>query len=346
MSTKQGEQWSWHDVRAWGIEGKGWNKTGRYFDRLPAKAQGKVPPLVWQMSHAPTGMSVLFESDATTIQARWRLTEKTLNEPNMSRAAYSGLDLYTREKGHWRWVGAAHTFTGPRAQATLVAGMAPGWREYQLYLPNRNPVQRLEIGVPPGTQFRPVAPRAAKPIVYYGSSIVHGAYSSRPGLVHPAILGRWLDRPVINLGFSGQAKMDLSVAELLCELDAAVYVIDALPNMDTALVRERALPFLRVLAERRPGTPVVLVDCPFVGHWIIPGAVQAHQEKAQVLRRAWQTCKRAGCTHWQFVGGLQVFGADREGALDGIHPNDLGYMRLAEALAPALRRACRQADGG
>ena len=28
----------WHNVEDWGIEGKGWNDTSRYFDRLPSKA--------------------------------------------------------------------------------------------------------------------------------------------------------------------------------------------------------------------------------------------------------------------------------------------------------------------
>ena len=55
------------------------------------------------------------------------------------------------------------------------------------------------------------APReasAAKPILFYGTSITHGACASRPGMVHTAILGRHLDRPVINLGFSGNGRME------------------------------------------------------------------------------------------------------------------------------------------
>ena len=34
---------AWYDVQDWGVEGKGWADTERYFDRLPAKAEGVVP---------------------------------------------------------------------------------------------------------------------------------------------------------------------------------------------------------------------------------------------------------------------------------------------------------------
>ncbi len=44
-----------------------------------------------------------------------------------------------------------------------------------------------------------------------------GGCASRPGTCHPALLGRMLDYPVINLGFSGNGKMEGEVAELLAE---------------------------------------------------------------------------------------------------------------------------------
>ena len=33
---------AWYDVSQWGVEGKGWANTARYYDRLPAKAEGVV----------------------------------------------------------------------------------------------------------------------------------------------------------------------------------------------------------------------------------------------------------------------------------------------------------------
>src|SRR5918994_1672547 len=95
-------------------------------------------------------------------------------------------------------------------------------RDSALSLPLYNGVDSLSVGVPPEARFEPLAPRTQKPIVFYGTSITHGASASRPGMVHTAILGRRLDRPVINLGFSGNGRMDAAVGHFLLTIDAAV----------------------------------------------------------------------------------------------------------------------------
>src|SRR5207248_2870477 len=74
------------------------------------------------------------------------------------------------------------------------------------------------------------------------------------------ILGRRLNCPVINLGFSGNGRMDPEMASLLAELDAAVYILDCLPNLSAKEVAERTEPFVRILRKARPQTPIVLVE--------------------------------------------------------------------------------------
>ena len=138
-------------------------------------------------------------------------------------------------------------FRSAKVETTLISDLAPGEREYAAYLPLYNGIESLEIGVPAGAKFAGLAPRAEKPIVFYGTSITHGACASRPGMVHTAILGRRFDRPVINLGFSGNGRMDPAVGELLTEIDAAVYVIDCLPNMQPADVTAKCIPLVKQL---------------------------------------------------------------------------------------------------
>ena len=77
-----------------------------------------------------------------------------------------------------------------------------------------------------GHSFNPLNPRQEKPILFYGTSIMQGACASRPGLAIPAILGRRLKRPTINLGFSGNGIMEPEIASLLAEQDPCVFVID------------------------------------------------------------------------------------------------------------------------
>ena len=124
-----------------------------------------------------------------------------------------------------------------------------------LYLPLYNGVEKLELGVPEGASLVPVAPREPKPVVVYGTSIAHGACASRPGMAWPAILSRALDREVVNLGFSGNGRMELEVGAHVAAIDAAAFVVDCLPNMTPAQVRERTVPLVRQLRRARPELP-------------------------------------------------------------------------------------------
>jgi hypothetical protein len=328
----------WHDVRKWGVEGKGWAKTERYFDRLPVRAR-KLLPELWGQSRHATGLSVRFETDAPDIYARWQLRLAQLDEANMSRASFSGLDIYGSDRGQWRWAGVAWNFKDQRPRMQLITARPPEMKAFCVYLPLRNPLIKLEVGVPKGTTIKGIPPRKEKPIVYYGSSIVHGAYASRPGMVFPSILGRWLDRPVVNLGFSGLARMHQPMAEFLAEIDAGIFVIDGLPNMDTALIRERAEPFLQALCEAKPQTPVVLVeDFPHTQAWLYPERMKLHEEKWQMLSAIHRRLVKKGMAHLHYVKGRHSIGDDNEGTLDGVHPNDIGYERLARNLMPVLKK--------
>ena len=332
---------SWFDISGWGVEGKGWNDTQRYYDRLPGRAKRTVPESVWNLSRSATGMCALFESNATRIHARWRLRTPQLGEPNFSVAGFSGLDLYARDKNAWRWCGAGHGVHDQKPRQVLVEGMLPIARQFLVYLPLRNPVVKVEIGVEGGSWLKPVAPRQKRPLVYYGTSIVHGAYASHAGMAHPSILGRWLNTPVINLGFSGAARMEIEMADLLSELDAAVYVIDPLPNMDPALVKERGERFLRGDPPGAGGadTPCVLVeDRPHTNAWIKPDLMRFHEANWRQWSLVYRKLRRDGDRQLHYVKGRSLFGDDNEASLDASHPSDLGFMRMAECLYPVLKK--------
>ncbi len=329
---------AWYDVSRWGVEGKGWSETARFYDRLPGKAEGVVPGAVWNLSRHSSGMATRFETDATKIVVRYRLRSENVAMPHMPATGVSGVDLYGRsQEGEWRWIGVSR----PSAQevtSTLAEDLLPGQRAYMLYLPLYNGVESLEIGVPDGAVFKAIAPRTARPIVYYGTSISHGACASRPGMAFPAILGRWLDRPVINLGFSGNGRMDAEVAELLAELDAAVFVIDCLPNMDAAAVAARTGPLVERIRKSRPETPIVLVEDRTYGNTpFFPAKRLRHETSRAALRGAHERLRAGGIGNLHYVEGENLLGNDYEATTDGSHPSDLGMMRMAEALLPVLK---------
>ena len=336
------EKIQWHDVTQWGVEGRGWGDQDRlrWFDRFPAKAEETVTKAVWGLSRHSAGMMVRFKTDATEIHAQWKLMSARLGMPHMPPSGVSGLDLYARDaKGRWRW--AAATRPGKQdMQAALLRGIAPGMREYAVYLPLYNGTESLSIGVPAGAKFEGLAPRKAKPILFYGTSITHGACASRPGITHPAILGRRLDRPVINIGFSGNGRMHEAVGKLMAEVDAACYVIDCLPNMNAAMVTERCVPLVKLLRKARPDTPILLVeDRRFANSWLTPTKEKFHDDNHAALRKAYEQLKSADVKRLYYLGGDALLGDDGEGTTDASHPNDLGFMRQAEAFEPVLRRA-------
>jgi len=337
---KAADTTEWHDVSDWGVEGQGWlpaDLLSRY-DRLPAKAEKIVRPPVWSLSRDSAGIAFRFNTDATTIQIRYTVGDKALALPHMPATGVSGVDLYAFDEGVWKWVDV----TRPKEATTTyaIAGLDPGKRTYMGYLPLYNSTVKIEIGVPTGAALEPVAPRQVKPIVFYGTSITHGASASRPGLCHPAILGRRLDRPVINLGFSGNGKMEPEVGALLSEIDAAVYVIDCLPNMTGPEVAERAEPLVRQLREARPGTPIILVeDRSFTNSWVFKARRDRHAENRASLIRAFDLLVSSGVKDLHYIEGENLLGDDTEGATDGSHPNDLGFMRQADLFEPVLRKA-------
>lgn len=331
----------WHRAADWGVEGRALPdaKRLRWFDRLPAAAQGRVTEKVWNLSRDSAGMLVRFRTDAPTLWADYTLLRGPNAGANQTAIGASGLDLYARDDtGHWRWVSVTRP-TSQHIRQELVSGLAPGAREYALYLPLRNGVEELTIGIPPDAKFEGLPPRATKPIVFYGTSITHGASASRPGMTHVAILGRRLDRPVMNFGFSGNGHMDAAVGEVLTQIDAAIYVIDCLPNMNPASVREKCLPLVRQLRTARPDTPIALVeDRRKPNVWILPARDRFHSENHAALRECFEALQREGITDLYYLPGDDLLGDDAEATTDGSHPSDLGFVRQADAFEPLLRK--------
>ena len=337
----------WYDIREMGVEGRGWSETKHFYDRLPARAEGKVRAPVWELSENSAGICVRFLTDATSIAARWTLRSHELALPHMPATGVSGVDLYVKDddSSRWHWLANGRPEQFPTNEKILISNLRPGKREYLLYLPLYNGVKSVEIGLPSKatiTKAPPYPPQNSKPILFYGTSIVQGGVASRPGMAYPAILGRWLNRPAINLGFSGQGVMEPEVAALLSELDPAIYVIDCLPNLLAPEVAARTEKLVHIIRQSKPLTPIVLVESISYQDGVLEESrARRYKESNAALFAAYKRLVSSGVKNIEYVKGDKLLGDDGEATVDGTHPTDLGFLRMAQTLEPVLRKALK-----
>jgi len=322
----------WHDVAGLVIDGKGWDQGIGTYRRLPDAAKDNIPDSVWRMSTHSAGLAVVFETDSPSIQFRWTLTGK-LAMAHMPATGVSGIDLYHRnDKGNWFFLSNGRPSGKSNASSVHTGNNSSKMREYMAYLPLYNGIESMAIGVAQGKTFSQRPKSNAKPVVYYGTSIAQGGCASRPGMAFTAMLQRRLERNVINLGFSGCGKMEPVMAELLTEIDASVFVIDCLWNVPNKnLVEQRVVTMGQTLRKAYPETPILFVE---QSHFKGPFPTEATKEQRKGIAKL----KKQGIKNIHVLDGKALLGDDAEGTVDGVHPNDLGMARHAEALLPVLKQ--------
>jgi len=323
-TTEPESELDWFDAKEFLVEGKGWPDTNGPWERLPARAEWTVTPAVWNLSKQTAGISVRFITDSRILGAAWDGGE-AMN--HMAATGVSGLDLYRRTASGWEFAAVGRP-KPERTVATLLKDQERTPVEYLLFLPLYQKVTDLKIGVEKSAILGAPAKRTTKPIVFYGTSITQGGCASRTGMCHTALLSRWLDREVINLGFSGAGKMEPAMADLLGEIDTDLYVLDAVPNMTPELVEERAADFVRRLRNYKPETPILLVENP--SEW--------RKNTSNIkLREAFAMLQKEGVKNITLMSADVLEPGPEEATVDGVHPTDLGFYRYALAFEPRVK---------
>jgi lysophospholipase L1-like esterase len=134
--------------------------------------------------------------------------------------------------------------------------------------------------------------------------------------------------------------MEAEVGQFLTEIDAAVFVIDCLPNMVADEVTAKTQPLVRQLRQAHPQTPIVLVeDRSYSGSWLLDGQRERNQGSRAALQAEYQKLRDGGVSGLHYVNGETLLGSDRDDTTDGSHPSDLGFQRHADAMEPILRAA-------
>jgi hypothetical protein len=321
------------------IQGQGWENLS--YARLPNKAENRVRKPVWRTSRQSAGLSIRFITNSESIAIGY-IVNGGLNKPHMPSTGVSGVDLYIK-KNDWLWCKGNYQFKDTIRYDYKISKKNKQENEFELYLPLYNSIKNLVIGVPDGSSFSILPIRTEKPIIVYGTSIAQGACASRPGMAWTNILSRKLNRPIINLAFSGNGRLEPELIELLTEIDAAVYILDCLPNLSPNEKRTKGEIQKRIknsvlgLREKRPNATILLVE--HAGY--SDGLVNDNRKLVYETLNSWMSesfeiLKSNGINNL-FLLTKEDIGLSNDAFVDGTHPTDLGMLQYAEAYERALK---------
>ncbi len=333
------------DAAAFPVYGKISSETNERYERLPSKLENVSRKDVWKLGRNSAGLYIRFRSNTTSVRIKWAATFD--NEQNhMTDLGTRGLDLYALVNGEWRAVAPIRPTRKGVNEWTVIRNMLPEYREYMLYLSLYDGVKSLEIGVDEGAyigQPEVNSPSTEKPIVMYGSSILQGGCASRPGMAYTNIIGRRFNREVFNLGFSGNARLDMEIAHLMASVkEPGAFVLDFVPNSSDKLINEVAEKFFRVLRDAHPDVPVIFVEDPIFPRTAFD--TKLHEEvvgRNIAMTQLFKRLKKAGEKKIYYVSAKKMLGDDGDATVDGSHFTDVGALRYVDNIMPALKKALK-----
>lgn len=340
--AQEAETLTWHDPlkTITKINGQGWEDIG--YTRLPDAAEKNVRSPVWSLSKNSAGLSIRFISNTETISVQYTV-EGAIAMHHMPATGVSGVDLYGKnDAGNWQWYRGQYAFADPVSFSFKAAGRPINGREYQLYLPLYNSVKNLKIGISQGSEITFLPQQNIKPIVVYGTSIAQGACASRPGMAWTNILGRKLNLPIVNLGFSGNGRLEPEVLALVTDVDAQLYVLDCLPNLSPnetnteTEIKKRLHNSIQYIRNKRPEAKILLTQ--HAGY--SDGEVDSGRRNIYETLNRWTSdvfieLQRNGSRNLYMLTKNEV-NLSNDAFVDGTHPTDLGMQEYALAYETKL----------
>ena len=334
--------------------GQGWDHDVMEspYDRFPAKAENLVREAVWNLSRHTAGLYLNFITDAEEIRVRYQ-TNSRYEMPHMPATGVSGVDLYVRSSDGMPWLWCKGNYNFSDTITYLYANLntrnpKPGNKyEYNLYLPLYNSVKWLEIGIPGSSTVSHAEKVKHKPVVVYGTSIAQGGCASRPAMGWTSIVQRNIDRPVINLSFSVNGRLEEEVIDLIGEIDASLYILDCLPNLtseetysDEELGR-RIMKSVQSLRNSHPKTPILLAShAGYSDDKVKLTSYERVERVNRILEETFFTLKKAQVPYLYFLPGDEIEMC-MDCTVDGVHQSDLGMQVYANAYLKLLNRILR-----
>ena len=357
--AQKASELKYYDVRELGLPvlGKGFDDCVRendtisdgFYTRLPADLQGVVRKAVWDLGQNSAGLAIRFRTNSKCIGAEWRPLNN-FGMSHMTPTGVRGLDLYALVDGEWLFVGAGQP-NGKKSRNVFIRKMNGEMREYIMYLPLYDGVINLSIGIDSTAVIEKphvadlVPSEKNLPIVFYGTSVTQGGCATRPGMAYPSIIERKLHRETVNLGFSGNGRMDKCLGEKIAKIPASMYVIDCLANCTSQIVKDSTEHFIRAIVEANPDVPVLMVSNYCYPYQYLDAQFQIDTpEENAIWKEFAQKFRKEGYKNVRYIdayakGNMKKspIGPDHEGTVDGVHMTDLGFLRFADFLIKYIK---------
>lgn len=308
--------------------------------RLPDEILEKYPYLDFYGRRCP-GARMCFRTDSKKLSVR--LVLKTLS-PDMGMSLYScqSAEVLIGSRNHLRYAG----LVGPKDYDTKIVEetftKSAVMEDVTIFFPRNEIVENLEIAVEDGAKVEAPTPyKYGKPVLFYGSSITEGGCCCNVINAYNAILSNRLDFDYYNFGFSGSAKGEPEMAEYISGMDISVFVYDYDHNAPTvehlAATHES---FFKIIRQAKPNLPVLMMTRPQEIYW------EEEKVRREIVRKTYQNAQDAGDENVYFIDG-EIFYGNKERylcSIDVIHPNDLGFYRMADVIEPVLKEILEKTE--
>lgn len=334
-----------HDerIRVYGFH---WLKQNQNYYRLPYDQLDYVAtlnPKVAELASNTSGGQLHFRTDSRFLKIRATITGFHIM-PGMTPVGIGGFDCYVGPD-----LKNVKFFDSSRFDPSFRDFEYTFFKENQvdvlviINFPLYAGVEKIEVGIEEGSQIQNHSSfQDDERIVVYGTSITQGGCASRAGMSYTNILSRRMGREWLNFGFSGSAFGEHGLIEILSEIDKAkMYLIDYEANSGTnGLLIKTLEDIIFTIRHHHPTTLIVVLSrIPYVFDELDNTLAKRRSKIREFQRNIVKKLKLLGDHQIHFIDGSKLLGSDyHECTVDSIHPNDLGFMRIAENLEPRLNR--------
>lgn len=320
------------------IQGRVQTFSESNYHRLPGFLENEVRAPVWRLGKQAAGLYIDLETEADTLYIRYGV-KGNFDMPHMPATGVSGVDLYAFDQENQKWAWAPGKYRFADTVSYFYHDFArKGKHSFRLYLPLYNEVTWLEIGVPSKNTLVYTPRQKENPIIVYGTSIAQGACATRPGMAWTNILHRELNYPLVNLGFSGNGKLEQPILDLIKDQKPAMVVLDCLPNLSARNEKEaeelsklidNAIQTIR--AEHK-GVPILIAEhsTGFNSQFLYHTFQENAEKLTKVARERVDAHRRSGDQNLYLLPNMG-FEMDEDVTVDYVHPNDIGMRKIAEA---------------